>query len=106
MTPKWPAWPFLDWKWKSTEELSSLHRNVFKKRLPQWTYYNYETSSPELVQTGLPGDWCELRFFELAPKGQDYFKQSIERLNYIVDQFLDGNNYLEGATTLNATFTQ
>jgi len=42
----------------SPAELSSLHRNVFKK------------------------------FFELAPKGQDYFKQSIERLNYIVDQIL------------------
>ena len=28
------------------------------------------------------------RFFELAPSGQDYFKQSQTRLDYIADQQL------------------
>ena len=27
-----------------------------------------------------------VRFFELAPSGQDYFKQSLARLDYIADQ--------------------
>ncbi|CAJ1337787.1 unnamed protein product [Effrenium voratum] len=77
------AW---NWLWRTIERL--LSKELKKPKARERLLSRFLGSIEEQLLQKIHEQVYD-RFFELAPAGQDYFKQSATRLNYIADQALE-----------------